>query len=782
MPASCGVSSAATLSVDSWEEPGNFSGSRTKEVELPRMAGCEKLAFEPSVEVKPEASAGSTPSELGVTLKVPQEGGETAAGLAEGIARDTTIALPPGVQLSPSAANGLQACAQLHGTGSEAAEENHEVSGINLETRQPANCPNTSKVASVRVKSPDLEHELVGGMYLAAPQNFLGIPENPFSSLTAVYLVVEDPVSGVLVKLAGNVTRSETGQLTTTFENTPELPYSELVAEFFGGERAPLATPAFCGSYTTTTSFTPYSGGAAATPSSTFDVTSGPGGSACPAGTLPFAPSATGESPNTNAGAFSPFSMTLSRADGQQSFQSAVVHLPEGVAAILTGVPLCAEAQANAGTCGAGSLIGETTVSAGLGGDPYTITGGKVYLTEKYEGAPFGLSIVDPAAAGPFVLQKGRPVITRAKLEVNPKTAQVTVTTGQIPQIIEGFPLQLKHINVLINRPSFGFNPTSCAPTTGTGTVLGWEGASSEVSFPFQVGDCAGLKFEPSVTISTGAHSSKKEGASLNIKVAYPAGALGAQAWFKEAKLVIPKQLPARLTTLQQACLQATFEKERSKCPVHSQIGTAIVHTPVLPVPLEGPVYFVSYGGAKFPDVVMALSGDNVNVELVGETLIKNNITSATFNNLPDVPFESVQVNIPTGAYSEFGAYVTAKHPYQLCGTKLKVPTLLKAQNGLEIKQETPVTVTGCPKTISISSESVKKKNLDVTVYVPAAGKLTATGKGITAATKSATGQENVALTVNQTKAGKLKTKVKISFTPSKGKKQSKTIDIQFRK
>jgi hypothetical protein len=156
--------------------------------------------------------------------------------------------------------------------------------------------------------------------------------------------------------------------------------------------------------------------------------------------------------------------------------------------------------------------------------------------------------------------------------------------------------------------------------------------------------------------------------------------------------------------------LQATFEKERSKCPVHSQIGTAIVHTPVLPVPLEGPVYFVSYGGAKFPDVVMALSGDNVNVELVGETLIKNNITSATFNNLPDVPFESVQVNIPTGAYSEFGAYVTAKHPYQLCGTKLKVPTLLKAQNGLEIKQETPVTVTGCPTAKKTKKHKHKKR------------------------------------------------------------------------
>jgi hypothetical protein len=781
MPTSCGELSTATLRVDSWEEPGNFSGSRTQTVKLPSLEGCEKLEFSPSIEAKPEASSGSTPSELGVSLKVPQERSETAGGLAESDVRDTTITLPLGMQLSPSAANGLQACAQLHGRGSEAAEENHEVSGINLETKQPANCPDASKLADVHVKSPDLEHELVGGMYLAAPQNFAGVPENPFSSLTAVYLVAEDPVSGVLVKLAGNVTRSETGQLTTTFENTPELPFSELVAEFFGGEGAPLATPAFCGTYTTTASFTPYSGGAAATPTATFAIDSGPGGSACPVGVLPFAPSATGGSLNTNAGAFSPFSMTLSRGDGQQSFQSAVVHLPEGVAAILTGVPLCAEAQANAGTCGAGSLIGETTVSAGLGNDPYTIKGGKVYLTEKYAGAPFGLSIVDPAAAGPLVLQEGRPVVTRAKLEVNPRTGQVTVTTGQIPQIIEGFPLQLKHINVLINRPSFGFNPTSCEPTTGAGTVLGWEGASSEVSVPFQVGDCANLAFNPTIAVSTGAHSSKKDGASLNIKVGYPSGALGTQAWFKEAKLVIPKQLPAELKTIQQACLAATFEANPASCPVHSKIGEAIVHTQVLPVPLKGPIYFVSYGAAKFPDAIILLSGDNVNVRLTSETFIKNGVTSVTLPEIPGVPVESAEFNLPTGEYSEFGTNL-GLGDYDFCGQKMTVPTEFKAQNGLEFHQETPVTVTGCPASVSIQSKSIKKRTLTLTVYAPAAGKLTATGHGLTTRTKTAKGQELLTFTLTPKKTTKLKTKINITYTPTKGKKQTTTTTITFKR
>ena len=330
---------------------------------------------------------------MNVGLHVPQETTENPVGLAEADVRDTTVALPAGVQLSPSAADGLQACPQLHGEepAKEGEEEEHKISGINLGTKQPANCPDASKVANVRIKTPLLEHELTGSMYLAAPQNFEGLPENPFSSKVALYLVAEEHERGVLVKLAGKVVPDPgTGQLTTTFEDTPQLPFTELKAEFFGTARAPLATPALCGSYTTTATFTPWSATPPVSPTSTFPITSGPAGSAC-SNPLPFAPTLVSDTPNVQAGAFSPLETTLSREDGQQAIRSVVLHYPPGVSGMLKGVPLCGEAQANAGTCSEESKIGETIVSVGLGNDPFSVTGGKVYLTGPYQGAPFGL-------------------------------------------------------------------------------------------------------------------------------------------------------------------------------------------------------------------------------------------------------------------------------------------------------------------------------------------------------------------------------------------------------
>jgi len=722
-PISCGSSRSATLSVESWGEPGEpptiAPEAPTKAAlttTLPPLTGCEKLNFSPSLSVQPDGTEGSTPTGLNVDVHVSQESTTNPEGLGEADVKDTTVALPPGVQISPSASDGLEACsnAEIGFMGV------NPQSGTDEFTPSTPTCPDASKIANVKVATPLLEHELTGAVYLAAPQNFAGLPENPFSSLIAMYLVAEEPEHGVLIKLPGRVSLNEaTGQITTTFENTPQLPFSDLKLEFFGTARAPLATPALCGTYDTESSFVPWSGTATVHPPASFQITSGPNGSAC-SDPLPFSPSLASDTTNIQAGAFTPLETTLSREDGQQQIQSVTLHYPPGLSGLLAGVELCPEAQANAGTCGAASEIGETIVSVGLGNDPFTVTGGKAYITGPYNGtstctvgsagcAPFGLSIVNPAKAGPYDLQEGRPVVVRAKIEVDPHTAALTVTTNPsglyaIPHMIEGIPLQIKHVDVNVNRGGFTFNPTNCTPTHVTGTVASAEGASSPVSIPFQAGECRSLAFAPKFSVSTQGKTSKAKGASLTTTIAYPAP-FNTYANIAKVKVELPKALPSRLTTLQKACTAAQFNANPAGCPAASVIGHAKAVTPLLPVPLEGPAYFVSNGGEAFPNLIMVLQGYGVTIDLVGDTFIsKSGITSSTFKTVPDQPVTSFELALPEGPYSALAANGN------LCKSKLVMPTAFVAQNGAEMKQNTKIAVSGCPKAKKAKKKKKSKK------------------------------------------------------------------------
>jgi hypothetical protein len=519
-----------------------------------------------------------------------------------------------------------------------------------------------------------------------------------------MYLVAEDPVSGVLVKLAGEVRLSETGQVVTVFRNSPQLPFEDAELHFFGGERAPLATPARCGTYTTSASFAPWTGIEAAQLSSSIEVTSGPDKAPCPGAALPFAPSLTAGTTSIQAGGFSPFTMTMSREDGQQNLRSIQLHMPPGMSGTLSTVKLCGEEQANAGTCGPESQIGETIVSVGLGGDPFSVTGGKVYITGPYKGAPFGLSIVNPAKAGPFDLGQ---VVVRAKIDVNPETAVLTITTDtegpyKIPTVLDGIPLQIKHLNVNINRPGFTFNPTNCSPLAITGTLGSTEDATSVLSVPFQATNCAVLAFKPKLTASTSGKTSRAGGASLTVKLAYPAGPYDAN--IARVKVELPKKLPSRLTTLQKACTAAVFEANPANCPAASVIGHATATTPVLPVPLTGPAIFVSHGNESFPSLIVVLQGYGVTVHLVGSTFIsKQGVTSSTFKTVPDVPVGSFELALPEGPYSALAANGN------LCKAKLAMPTEFIAQNGALIKTTTKITATGCPKAKK-STHNKKKK------------------------------------------------------------------------
>jgi DNA-binding beta-propeller fold protein YncE len=748
LPTGCHGPLRSSIEVESYQEPGKL----VKREEVTRNAagtpvsltGCSKLLFPPTVSVSPDTSNASSSSGLTVGVHVPQAAAENPDGLAESGLRNTTVALPAGVAINPSGGDGLEGCSEGlagfevgRGVGGSGFEEfNPEFEpGVKIplftptpiESLQPgvSLCPDGSKIGTVKIRTPLLEHELEGVVYLASQD------ANPFESLVAMYLMVEDPVSGSTVKLTGEVRLCAAageviegvscqglGEIITTFKNTPDIPFEELQLHFFGGERAPLATPSRCGTYTTTAIFSPWDGNGPVTTTSSFRIEHGPGGGPCPGARLPFSPSLTGGATNIQAGAFSPLTLTMSRRDGEQNIQSAEAHLPAGLLGVLSNIELCPEPQANLGECGPSSLIGETTVSVGVGNEPFTVSGGKFYLTGPYNGsggcttgspgcAPFGITFEIPAKAGPFDLantQHNHPacdcVLVRGKIEVNPETTALTVTSDPpgtpdaIPTSLEGIPLEIQHINATTTRGNFQFNPTNCDRMEAVGTLFSSEGSSDTLGVPFQVTNCAALGFAPKFAVSTSAQTSRTEGASLHVDLTLPTGDWGTEANVARVKVSLPKQLPSPLKTLQKACTEKVFEENPTDCPVASRVGEVKVSTPVLAGPLTGPAYFVSHGGAKYPELIFVLTGeDGVTVQVHGETFIsKAGITTATFATVPDVPFSTFELTLPKREYPALTA------DGNLCAQKLTMPTELVGQNGAVIHQTTNIAVSGCPR------------------------------------------------------------------------------------
>jgi hypothetical protein len=696
-PTVCTEAETARLRLDAWQAAGEYLSASAPQ---PQLTGCDKIQFAPGLSVLPDTSAADSPSGITVNLTVPQN--EAPGGLASSELRNAVVTLPEGVTVNPAAANGLQACSE---------EE------IGLEDANQPACPDASKVGSVEIETPLLPAIFKGSVYLAREH------QNPFGSLIALYITAEG--DGVLIKVAGEtqpceapgeviagMTCGAAGQLITTFDNTPQLPFNDFRLHFFGGPRAPLATPKVCGNYSSTAELTPWSApesGPPASIESPFQITTGPEGKPC--STPGFSPSFTAGTTSVQAGGFTPFTLTMGREDGEQNLGTIKTALPPGLTGVLTGVPLCPEPQASEGDCAAASQIGHVVTGVGEGPFPLFVPGpgtrqDPVYLTGPYKGAPFGLSVAVPAEAGPFNLdENGRPVVVRATVNINPITAQVTVESDPLPQMLQGIPLDIRDVNVVIERPSFLINSTDCNPMRLGATLTSAGGIVAERSVPFQVTNCAALGFKPGFTVSTSGKTSRKDGASLHVKLVYPKAPLDTQANIKSVKVDLPKQLPSRLTTLQKACPAKTFEANPAGCPAASIVGHATAITPLVPVPLTGPAYFVSYGGAKFPELVVALQGYGVTLDLHGETFInKAGITSSTFHTIPDAPVGSFELTLPQGPFSALAANGN------LCKSSLKMPTAFVAQNGATIHESTKIGVTGCPPTHAKAKAKKTKK------------------------------------------------------------------------
>lgn len=773
----------ARMEVNSWVKPDRVVTAETPVYSA--ITGCNLLQFNPELQVQPQTTQTDTPGGYEVKLKVAQPQMFEEAATPD--LKFASVTLPQGTALSPGAAAGLQGCteAEIDPMGTELGEGHAGGNGSpyddGLEHASPGHCPDASKVGKVEVRTPLLPEPLKGSVYVAQPTcGGEGQPECTEASasngeLYGIYLEISG--SGVILKLHGKVSvNPSTGQLTTTFSENPQLPFEELKLTLDEGRRAPLANPQTCGTATATSDLEPWSApesGPNANPSSSFVV----GGCSSPMG---FAPGFTAGVTSPIADGFSPFTMTLTRKDSEQNLAAVSLTLPPGVAGIVSNVPQCPEPQAQLGTCSEASRIGTTNVAAGAGTEPLWLSG-PVYFTGPYKGAPFGLSIVVPAKAGPFNLGN---VIERAAIHVDPKTAQVTVTSDPFPQIRDGVPLRLKTVNVTADRPNFLFNPTNCTQLHVNGLVSGdlpdgSAGTTTPVTTPFAVAGCKNLPFKPSFSVSTQATHTKQNGAFLHVTVKNTPG----NANIGSVKVNLPKQLPSRLSTLNLACTEKVFNENPAACPEASRVGTAKAVTPVLPVPLTGPAYFVSHGGAKFPELVIVLQGDGVTLQLDGETFISSkSITSSTFPAVPDVPVTQFDLVLPTGPHSVLGGNGN------FCTTPLKMPTRIKGQNGALVEQSTKIKVTGCKPAVTIVRKNVKGATATIVANVPMAGTLVASGEGLSKGSRTLSKAGNATVAVTLTKAEreflaehpgrKLKTRVRLRFTPNHGKPISTAVTL----
>jgi hypothetical protein len=657
------------ISADSWQSPdtevrGAFLTEGPKR--------CDRVPFAPSIEARPSTSEAASPSGLKVDLHMPQTGLESPEGIAEADLKDATVTLPEGMSVNPSSANGLEACSAAQ---------------IDLSGPQPAACPDGSKLGSVEIDTPLLDHPIDGGVYLARQG------ENKFGSLLAIYLAVDDPQTGVVIKLAGKIETTASGRVTARFTENPQLPFEDLHVEFFGGTRASLMTPEACGTYTTTGEFTPWSGNAPVTSTSSFQITSGPNGGPCPNGG--FDPKLSAGTTNPSGGASSPFVLNVSRADGTQGLSTISATLPKGLLASLKGIPYCADPSLAAiptaeGTgagqlanpsCPAASQVGTVSVGAGAGPSPFYVNTGRAYLAGPYKGAPLSLAIVTPALAGPFDLGN---VVVRTALKVDPETTQVTAQSDPLPTILDGIPLDLRDVRVNIDRADFTRNPTNCSEQQITTTIGGTGGAQAHPSQRFEVANCEALPFKPNLALKLKGKTRRTGHPALTATLTFPKGVSANTA---KAQVGLPHSEFLDQGNIGTVCTRPQLAAHA--CPAGSVYGHATAVTPLLDQPLTGPVYLGTGYGTKLPMLVAELNGQ-IDVVLRGkiDTDPQGGIRT-TFAQVPDAPISKFTLQMQGGPKKGL-----IENSVDICARRQKATLAFGAQNGKTLNEKVALGVT----------------------------------------------------------------------------------------
>ncbi len=681
-----GTAEVRTAQVDGWKSIGQFQPeSFSSDFDgVPFIAtGCDQVPFSPSVEARATTNLADSPSGLDVKLHLPQN--TDPDGLSESTLEDVSMTLPAGMTVNPASANGLGACGPSEvGLTTPVGQAKAVFDG------EPVSCPNSSKLGTVQIDTPLIDHPLKGAIYLASQD------ENPFNSLLALYIAVEDPETGLTIKLAGQpVPDPQTGQLRVDFANNPQLPFEDLRVNLFTGPRAALKTPLSCGSFTTTTRMTPWTSpqGADATPSDSFQIAQGAGGSSCIGAdtSAPNKPSFSAGTLDPTAASYSPFVLKIARDDGTQPIKAIDTTLPRGLLGKLAGISYCPDsalaaaagrsgkAEQASPSCPAASRVGSVSVGAGAGSQPFYATGA-AYLAGPYKGAPLSLAIVTPAVAGPFDLGT---VVVRTALQVNPESAQIHAVSDPIPTILQGIPLDVRSISLSMDRSGFTLNPTSCDPTEVTGAATSVFDQSAALSDRFQVGGCNALGFKPTLALRLKGGTTRGRYPALRAEL----NARPGDANIGKAVVSLPHSAFLAQEHIRTVCTRVQFAA--NACPAGSVYGKARAFSPLLDQPLEGPVYLRSSSN-KLPDLVADLNGQ-IRVDLVGRIDSVGGGIRTSFESVPDAPVTKFVLEMQGG---KKGLLVNSRN---ICNSTSKAQASFTGQNG-KTAESTPVLSNSCGK------------------------------------------------------------------------------------
>jgi hypothetical protein len=642
----------------------------TKSTTAPTPTSCQNVPFNPTISADPTAISSGEASGMHVDLAVPQSDDPNTIGTSD--LKDAVVTLPEGMTVNPSAADGIEGCTPAQ---------------LGRHTNDEPTCPDSSQVGTVELNTPLLLDKPKGAVYLAKPY------ENPDNSLVELYLVAHS--HGLYIKLPGKVDLDPvTGQLKTTFANNPQLPFDDLLLDFKSGLRGLLSMPETCGTFTTTTSLAPWSGNPAKAPSSSFTIANGPNDTPC-APTLANRPFDLGFNAGTvdpAAGVKTPFTLKLTREDGEQEIKSLNVTTPPGVTASLKGIPYCSEsAIAAAGgkkgkeelanpSCPAASQVGTVTTSAGAGVHPLFVTG-KAYLAGAYKGAPMSLVTITPAQAGPYDIGT---VVVRAGIYVDPTTAQITVKSDEFPTILEGIQLRVRSVAVHMDRSDFTINPTSCEQAVIGAEVIGTSGAVDKPTQRFQVAGCSNLPFKPSLAFKLTGGTNRGDYPALTATLKARPG----DANIARTAVALPHAEFLAQNHIKTICTRVQFAA--NQCPEGSIYGYAKAVSPLLDKPLEGPVYLRSSSN-PLPDLVASLDGQ-FKIVLAGRIDSVHGGIRNTFDVIPDAPVTEFTLSMKGGKKS---LLVNSKN---LCkGKPSRANVKLAAQNGKALEL-TPKVVNDCAK------------------------------------------------------------------------------------